>query len=952
MPTDKKKPIIVNDKNDPRLKAYNDSLDWYNKSKNVQNQFSSFIKNDISYEDYISNPILNDAAHFEKKSNKPINFTLASKNNNTTQIIPNYKKPVQPVILEDKPNLEPIKPLGIKPMNTSVEAKLAGDTSATKSNYNKPLYQDFVKTANQDYLGPDYNLEEAYKNLPYNMMQAWAKDPENNHLPDTYKLPNHPTFSNESIYYKPGMKAVKWVNEEPVNIETQNYTGSKALKIQGKPTGYVNIGDGTGRKEIKRNGGWLDGLDNNKFQEGGEFGDYKQAGPVEDSQSEYVGRAGMTGMMKSKIATEANYGNPSALRMVSPNPNKYTFTGEEKDWKGNQASPAGYYGTHFMSSFGNQARPGLQEVNGKMQYFQDPPRNSKENINFSRPEDAEYFAEHYKEVAPMMRGTAPDVTNATEYVKNWYNSPMYSNILKNQIADSGVKNPKRIERVAKRSIKSANKEVNSPFYDVTPNIVDNPEYYGKSIDDYKGGRKINLNRNFVENNRKLVNSLFAHELTHDNLMTVKDREYINKNTPEYNPAIHDEKIYNTLTDPGEVRSQIHSIRQLSGENKIYDPLTQPFKKEYLDKVNESYNQGTKDSENYNQLKRLRKYYSDDQITEMMNTISKSNSNDGKVYAKNGGWLDGLTTNKFQNGGFKGTQVPDATATAKPVVNLNFAVTPAQKQLAAKNKRQAQVDMQVDHPEFYTNPNFLDKKVVKPYSVEDYKKGIKEPGLQTSVDPIDLVGTGFYKAGFKALGIKEMTKDAGKFLTESTPLKNAYKYNPLAFKPDKDAYYRMIGKDGFNDALESGVIRPPQHHYTIAQGMPKEGTEGVIFRDGTPYNKMNFPEYDAAYYNKGYPLDKRWYPRNSEKVNPKTGKTISTRKASRNGYDGPYMAEVKDESGYFMKTDVSSKNTVHVTKEDFPTHADNAKFYKEHWLKGYKEVPKDKKSNTGWLDNLK
>jgi hypothetical protein len=133
-------------------------------------------------------------------------------------------------------------------------------------------------------------------------------------------------------------------------------------------------------------------------------------------------------------------------------------------------------------------------------------------------------------------------------------------------------------------------------------------------------------------------------------MTFKDREYINKNTPEYNPALHKEDTYNKLTDPEEVRSQIHSIRQLSGENKIYDPLTQPFKKEYLDKVNESYNQGTKESEDYNQLQRLRQFYSDDQITEMMNTITKSNSNNGKVYAKNGGWLDGLTTNKFDMGG--------------------------------------------------------------------------------------------------------------------------------------------------------------------------------------------------------------------------------------------------------------------------------------------------------------
>ena len=143
---------------------------------------------------------------------------------------------------------------------------------------------------------------------------------------------------------------------------------------------------------ISKNSGWLE-----KYGDGGDFNDYKRPGPVEDRST------GMTGMMKSKIATEAHYGNPSALRMVSPNPNKYTWTGEELDFNGNQASPAGYTGTHYMSSYGNQARPGLQEVNGKMQYFENPQYNSKENFNFSRPEDAEYFANYYKEVAPMMR---------------------------------------------------------------------------------------------------------------------------------------------------------------------------------------------------------------------------------------------------------------------------------------------------------------------------------------------------------------------------------------------------------------------------------------------------------------------------------------------------------------------------------------------------------------------
>jgi hypothetical protein len=596
MPENKRKPIVVNDKNDPRLKAYNDSLAGYLLSKDYplldkkyQKELRNFdanthlhssgmatmngynVGNGTSpYE--IAQKALNDKAEAMNKFREKTGLINSELTDNQYML---YKKPVQPVILENKPKLEPIKPLGIKPMDTSVEPKLAGNVI----------------------------------------------------------VPEIPSSKN--------------------NI--QNYTGSKALQIQGKPSGYINEGNNTGRQEFRK-GGWLDGLDNNKTEQ------------------------------------------------------------------------------------------------------------------------------------------APDVTNAKEYVKGWYNSPMYDNILRNQNIDLGITNPNRLER----RVKQHKKYYNESNYNVTPSVVENLKNYGEGYIDNKGNKQINLNKNFVQNNPKLVNSLYAHELTHDNLMTVKDREYINKNTPEYNPALHKEDTYNKLTDPEEVRSQIHSIRQLSGENKIYDPLTQPFKKEYLDKVNKSYNQGTKESEDYNQLNRLRKYYSDDQITDMMNTITKSNSNDGKVYAKNGGWLDGLTTNKFDMGGLldgldKGTQVPDATATAKPVVNLNFAVTPAQKQVAAKNKRQAEVDMQVDHPEFYTNPNFLDKKAVKPYSVKDYKKGIKEPGLQTSMDPIDLVGTGVYKGLAKALGAKEVAVAADAALFNSLD-KSKVLYNQLKIKAKDDIYKLKYRKD--------------------------------------------------------------------------------------------------------------------------------------------------------------
>ena len=99
----------------------------------------------------------------------------------------------------------------------------------------------------------------------------------------------------------------------------------------------------------------------------------------------------MNAMMKARMATDAEFGNPAARRMTSPNPKTYDF--------GN-----GDLGTHFMASMGNQAVPLLQDKgDDELEYNENPPP-SKEDMNFRTPEEAQYFAEHYKEVAPMMRG--------------------------------------------------------------------------------------------------------------------------------------------------------------------------------------------------------------------------------------------------------------------------------------------------------------------------------------------------------------------------------------------------------------------------------------------------------------------------------------------------------------------------------------------------------------------
>lgn len=83
----------------------------------------------------------------------------------------------------------------------------------------KPSFEDFLQIVNPEFRDTtNYDLRRAYAELPLGILLAWADNPDENHLPDTYKLPTHPTFSIESLYYKPGMKAGYWEGEKYIPI--------------------------------------------------------------------------------------------------------------------------------------------------------------------------------------------------------------------------------------------------------------------------------------------------------------------------------------------------------------------------------------------------------------------------------------------------------------------------------------------------------------------------------------------------------------------------------------------------------------------------------------------------------------------------------------------------------------------------------------------------------------
>lgn len=75
-------------------------------------------------------------------------------------------------------------------------------------------YQGWAKANNRQNDSFDYDMRGAWK--------ANVSAGANEHYPDTYKKPNHPTFSNQSMYSGPhtGYAGGTWSNVGPTNAFT------------------------------------------------------------------------------------------------------------------------------------------------------------------------------------------------------------------------------------------------------------------------------------------------------------------------------------------------------------------------------------------------------------------------------------------------------------------------------------------------------------------------------------------------------------------------------------------------------------------------------------------------------------------------------------------------------------------------------------------------------------
>ena len=335
-----------------------------------------------------------------------------------------------------------------------------------------------------------------------------------------------------------------------------------------------------------------------------------------------------------------------------------------------------------------------------------------------------------------------------------------------------------------------------------------------------------------------------------------------------------------------------------------------------------------DQDKLNEVKKLMpneelfKYYSDDQVINMLNTFASNNINNYNNKAKTGGNIK-----KYQWAGdlVNSNILPEFTTKAKRTPKVSPFVqgdnwksklnrTPSvytNNQVKQDNTRvvtntspnipQPPIDYLPTQKEFdFMNQRYKDNKLARK---------LDNPNFNVGRLGSDLINTALVLDGAYAVnaGLKHSAKKLIPLIDNagSKYLPNAHKLNPWAFKFNSNAYYRTLGKEGFKDAAKSGKLR------------------ANLKGDGSVLNRPS----DVAYFSKGkvgdypgkeiiaetkLPLYKRG------DINPITGLTIR-------GRHGGYKNINKD--GFSADVDIKDAN-----------------FYKRHWLKGYKQIEIPKNSN--------
>ena len=168
---------------------------------------------------------------------------------------------------------------------------------------------------------------------------------------------------------------------------------------------------------------------------------------------------------------------------------------------------------------------------------------------------------------------------------------------------------------------------------------------------------------------------------------------------------------------------------------------------------------------------------------------------------------------------------------------------------------------------------------------------------------ELFGAGLGKAGELSIPYILGAEEAAKKL-----IGNTYKLNPWAFKPQEGMMYRGLGKEGFEDAIQSRVFRPKQQGYTEGRSISEIVSHPKQFRTTyyAPHRRFDVVQ----------------------------------------NYGPEYLAEVPFEGNLFRKR-YGGKDWSWSTRKKIPI--EEGRILQKDWLRGYKPV--DIPKTSGSADEL-
>jgi len=575
----------------------------------------------------------------------------------------------------------------------------------------------------------------------------------------------------------------------------------------------------------------------------------------------------MTGMMKARLAYANEFGNPAAQRMINLPDNPYQFDD-------------GNTGTHYMASIDNYAVPQIQDENGQLMLGDYGPE-SNEAMRFDTDNDANYFAEHYKDVSPGFIEAELTDDEIEEYRKGGYIVEDISIPSLNQYDKGGrFKRRKKKQEEQEQLEYRPPVEVNDEMYESVTPFPEAPEEFKQGVGNIKEVEKkaqapdwLKFSNEYEKKNSKQA---FIDEKKREYLKgTNKGLNKLAGNSMENFP----EDVERNFEKAYDYKKNSFIVKKL-GKKEKFSPNRRG---EWVDELSKKEKEIVANSKYEN---KLQPSLWDRSLAGLvtLTTPFSAQAND----AMNKGELPGLTKKEQR-------EIKDSKMFGIPTGGLESLAGWDALGVAAANALEQSGNSGYGAG-YREAPGVVSAQPMA--NVKPEQIAVLNPLNYTLPYDIAAAAPSILK------GAANVAKTTGKVLTEATPLKNASKINPWRFKENPEAAYRMLGsKEGYLDAVESGLLRPNQ----------KTG------------------RYDATFYNVGEPLDRY-----------------------KAGYDTQYMAEVplsnekiypryEGADDYRISEEIGAEAFDNrIPKGHVSIYEPDVNLYKEHWLQGYKKVKPPKK----------